>query len=571
MRLREIPPLLVQSRGKVLTKLIFVGILHATVTVATSLLARWVFDRMIAVPASITNFGLALSVLAFALLALITARLCLVERVHAERLAQSYAQHVRLTLYDHMTEVPRRNMQRRSQGGVMLRFVGDLTAVRQWVSLGLARLTVVGLMTAGSVSVLAWIDGKLAATVLASLTLGGILSLSRGGAMRDASRESRRQLSKLAANISEKIIAMPVVQVFGQSVRERQRIEQQSTELREAMVKKGRVAGSIRGLSEATAVFCHGAVLVVGAFQVNDGQTSAGAIIAAMTVVSFLVSKLRDLGRVQEYWHGYQVSRTKMAEFLAMPTIAVDTPNAKPLQCEFGRLEFVNVCVPGVLDNISVTAESGSVIALVGPNGAGKSTLLSLAARLMEPDSGKVRIDGQNLADCQIQSVRQAVGFAGADLPLLRGSVERNLRYRQPKASPEEYERVNKLCGIDELLAELPNGAKTRITDGGAGLSAGQRQRIALARALLGQPALLLLDEADANLDAQSSAIIDCILATHRGTVLLVSHRWDRIIKADVAWFLDGGRLVETGPPRQLFAGNGPASKFFSPKLASIS
>jgi ABC-type multidrug transport system fused ATPase/permease subunit len=159
-------------------------------------------------------------------------------------------------------------------------------------------------------------------------------------------------------------------------------------------------------------------------------------------------------------------------------------------------------------------------------------------------------------------------GMSGPDFPLLRGTIERNLRYRWPQATTEEYDRVVKLCGIDEMLTTLPNGARTRIAEDGAGLSAGQRQRIALARALLGNPPILILDEADANLDVQASSVIDRVLGEYTGTVLLVSHRRDRIAKADVVWFMDNGRLLEVGPPEKVLSGSGPTAKLFAPKLA---
>jgi ABC-type bacteriocin/lantibiotic exporter with double-glycine peptidase domain len=153
--------------------------------------------------------------------------------------------------------------------------------------------------------------------------------------------------------------------------------------------------------------------------------------------------------------------------------------------------------------------------------------------------------------------------MAGPDLPLLRGTVDKNLRYRWPDAPIEEIARVRHLCEVDQVLAELPEAEKTRVSEGGIGLSAGQRQRIALARAILGNPPLLLLDEVDANLDAQATAVVDRVLAEHKGTVLLITHRAERLATADAIWYLEGGRLLEAGPPEALLQGNGPTAKLF--------
>lgn len=173
-------------------------------------------------------------------------------------------------------------------------------------------------------------------------------------------------------------------------------------------------------------------------------------------------------------------------------------------------------------------------------------------------------LDGQDLRDHTLISVRRHVGLAGPDFPLLRGTVARNLTYRHPDASEDEQTQVRWLCGIDEIVADLPDGADTKISEGGNSLSAGQRQRLSLARALLGDPPLLLLDEADANLDHRAAAVVDRVIRAHRGTVLVVTHRADRLAAADVVWHLRDGRLVGAGPPAVLLAGDGPTAALFS-------
>lgn len=573
----NIPRVLQGRRRTLLARLVANGLAQAGVAVGTAWLVKRVFDHMLTSPLSQQSsaigidLGLIWAGLGLAAAAGAIAWLRMMERVDAERMGQGYASDVRMVLYDRLNSLAPRALQKRSQGGVTLRFVGDMTALRRWVSLGLARLAVAAVMTVAALSALAVINGLLALTVSVVLCAGAAVAFSLGERLRTAARESRRRLSHLAANVNEKVATIAVVQMFGQSERERERISRQGQRLHDAMVDRARVAGQILGVTEATVALASAAALLIGVFEVAAGQASAGTVVAAMALVGILMSPLRDLGRVQEYWHGACISREKLREFLDSPSLVVDAPDAPDLCLGAGRLEFEAVSVAGGVDQVMATVEPGTVVALVGPNGAGKSTLLSLAARLIDPDQGVVRLDGQDLAKHSLASVRRAIGMAGSDLPLLRGTVEKNLRYRWPDAPEQEIARVRALCGVDEVLAELPDGEKTRVAEGGVGLSTGQRQRIALARALLGNPPLLLLDEVDANLDPKASAVVDRVLAEYQGTILLVTHRLDHLLRADVIWYMEAGRVIEAGPSARILSGNGPTARMFRAGIAAAS
>jgi len=183
-------------------------------------------------------------------------------------------------------------------------------------------------------------------------------------------------------------------------------------------------------------------------------------------------------------------------------------------------------------------------LAISGGNGAGKSTLLQVIARLVDPTKGKILIDGQDIGQCNLSSVRSAFGIVSPDLPLIKGSVRKNIRYRQPDAPPEEIERVRELCRIEELLQILPKGEMFSIREGGGNLSLGQRHKIAIARALVGQPAILIVDEVDANLDQQTAQVFQQVVREFHGTVLMVSRSEDSLALADLHWCLEKGKLV---------------------------
>jgi ABC-type multidrug transport system fused ATPase/permease subunit len=541
----NIPSVLKGKRLRLFVRLVANGFGQALFTVSTVLLVKLAFDRLIT-----KNPSEPLSLMVWVGLGLVTiagsmAWLRMMERIDAEKMGQDYTHRIRMTLFDHLSKLAPRAIQKRSRGAIVLRFVGDLNSLRKWVSLGLVRVTVATVTAFGALLVLSIVNWVLALGVAVVLAAGVLQTLTLGKRMRDAVKESRRRRSYLAANVNEKVSSMAVVQVFGQADREQKRLGKQSRRLKNAMIAQARQIGLMRAITQSTTTLACGVVLLLGVNQVASGRATPGTIVAAITIVGLLVPALRDLGRVYEYWQEAQVALQKIGQFLSTPSLVSEGRNAPDLKPGPGRLEFRNVKLSGSLYGISAIAEPGKVIALVGPNGAGKSTLLTLAARLIDPDKGRVLLDGQNIAKYSLASTRRAIGMMSPDLPLLRGTIDKNIRYRWPDAPEEEVERVKKLCEIDKVVSELSDGDGTRLTEGGENLSLGQRQRIALARSLLGNPALLLLDEADAHMDQSTGMLLDSILSEYRGTVLQVTHNADRLARADIVWCIRNGRLVD--------------------------
>jgi ABC-type multidrug transport system fused ATPase/permease subunit len=332
------------------------------------------------------------------------------------------------------------------------------------------------------------------------------------------------------------------------------------------MISRTWTSGFMRIVSEGSSAASMGLVLSLGALEVFKGRTSAGNVVAAMAVVGFLSNAFRSLGRVHEYRQGARVSEQKINEFLRTRTLRGRSSTLPSLAVTEGKLCFEGICLDGSLDNITATAAGGARIALAGPNGAGKSTLMQVAARLIDPSAGRVLIDDQDLAKCNLESVRSVIGIISPDFPLLRGSVRYNLLYRQPQATEEEIARVRELCRLDEVLETLPGGESYRLQEAGQNLSLGQRHRLAVARAILGNPALLIVDEIDANLDPRATAVLDRVLREFTGTVLMVSRSDSRLADVDACWHLDGGRLVRIENRQEL-----PVIQDFLPRTAAES
>ncbi len=268
------------------------------------------------------------------------------------------------------------------------------------------------------------------------------------------------------------------------------------------MVNRARALALIRCIPEAGATLTAGALLLVGAIEVASGVATPGDVIAALTLLGTLIAPLRDLARVFDYRRAFLVAREKLASFFSLEPLRPTGQALTALKPGPGQLRFDDLSVANALTGVDAEVKPGAIVALVGPSGAGKSTLLMCAAGLLRPDRGRVWLDGQDIDTCDPDSFHRAIGFAAADLPLLRGTIESNLRLRCPQATDEELARVIACCDLEVTLRTLPQGLKTPITEGGRNLSAGIRQRLCLARALIGSPSLLLLDDIDTEFDA---------------------------------------------------------------------
>jgi len=482
---------------------------------------------------------------ALAIIAVITGVIRGAEFAICERIGYRVVRDLRMRMYGHLQGMLPSQIQGRSRGGLVLRFVGDLSMLRTWISRGLLGGMVAVIVIIGATLVIMVLNVWLALTMIAVMAAGSAVSLAAGRPMRRATRTMRRRRSLLTSNIDEQMNVLPVVQVFGRNGGEFARLERQNESLNRSLVIVARLRGRLRGISTTSGLLVTVAVLAVGIVEVNAGKATIGLVVATMTVSRILNGPIRALGLAHDYWQRSRVSERKLVDYFnSASTASTDTGSAR-LTARRGRIEFTDVCVPGRLAGVTATAERGQLIAITGPGGAGKSTLLSIVARLVDPVSGSVSIDGQDLGSTRRFSAAGSVGFVSSDLPLMRGSLRRNLTYRHPKATADEVMRVMAQTGLDDVVADLPDGLDTWIIEGGRNLSVGQRQRVSLARALMGNPMVLLLDEPTANLDPATSSVIHDVIVRHQGTALLVSHDPNELALADQVWFMKDGVLTD--------------------------
>jgi ABC-type multidrug transport system fused ATPase/permease subunit len=444
--------------------------------------------------------------------------------VDAERLGQSYVHDVRVKLFRHVLRNGSSREGRKSNGALLLRFAGDLTALRNWASLGLGHLIVSGTAIALSLAALALIDRTVAASITVSLAAAIAVSLLLGPQLQRQTLAARNQRGRLAALINDRIGRIGVIEAFGQERRETRRLAALSTQLSQLLVERARPAGALRAIAEATGGLATVIALLAGGLQVSGGMASAGSVVAAMAVAGILASRLQDLGRVNEYWNAAVVAREKQLELLRVRTHSRKQRKhqREALRLGKGRLELKDVAMSPLFSHLNLRVAPGERVGIIGANGAGKSTLLQIAAGLTGIDSGTVLLDGQDIALVKRSHLRTAFALVSDDVRLLRGSLKLNLTYGARHVTDDDLVAMVRKCGLEGLVTRL-GGLATRLAEDAAGLSSSEKAQLGLARALLIQPRVLLLDEADGYLDDLARARMNRALADFQGTVIFAT------------------------------------------------
>src|SRR5206468_6424706 len=289
---------------------------------------------------------------------------------------------------------------------------------------------------------------------------------------------------------------------------------------------------------------------------------------------AMLFPPLRRLARTNETYQAARVSLDRILDFLDTTEPLRERDGTKDLKVSRGGVRFEDVrfsYVPGlpVLRGSSVEITGGQVVALVGPNGAGKTTLLSLLPRFIDPDGGRVLIDGQDLREATLASLRRQIGIVTQEPFLFAGTIEDNIRYGRPAATEEEVWQAARIANAFEFISALPEGFRTQVGERGQRLSGGQIQRIALARAIINNPPLLILDEATSAVDAESDRLIrEALLRVMHGrTAFVIAHRLSTVQRVDRILVMDGRLIVEEGTHDTLYLKNGPYTRICREQL----
>jgi ATP-binding cassette subfamily B protein len=462
----------------------------------------------------------------------------------------------------------------RRGGDVLSRIINDVAVV----SAALPETLVAGIGTslaAGTtITLMLVLDWRLALVALA-LSLLVIVPTRRAGQRIGTARTAvQEQLSSMTAYLSETLglSGMLLVRAFGRHAAERERFTALNAELRRRQVTTAMTASwFVAGLKVVGSV-APVLVLLCGGYLVTQGLASLGTVLVFSTVImSRLGSAVQGLATTGATAIGSLAVWRRIFETLDTHPNVVERPGAHVLERPSGaiRLEGVTFAYAGqerpAVCDVDLTVEPGQLVALVGPSGAGKSTLSALVARLIDPDEGRVLLDGHDARDLTVQSVSDTIGIVFQDTFLFHASMEENLRYGRPDASDADLADAIRDAHLDEVVACLPEGLATTVGERGHHLSGGEKQRVALARAMLKDPKILILDEATSHLDSVSEAAVqDGLQRLLPGrTSLVIAHRLSTIQRADLVLVMDTGRVVERGTHDELVARGGVYARMY--------
>ena len=467
-------------------------------------------------------------------------------------------------LYNHLIDSDLARLGRESAASFTQRFTTDFVAIKEL----LTRLSTVFLREITTIVALViamlWIDPvlTLAAALVAPIVTQPIARV--GQKLRRIATSTQEQIGSMASLVSESLAGARVAKTYGLEGYLKGRAAGAFEEVRRLRMKAANARGRLDPLLEVGAGFAVAGVLVLIGWRIQSGDSTIGDFTGFVTALILAAQPLRALGNLHAIAQEAMASLQRTFAVMDEAPEIVSRPGAPGLLLKGGEVRFEGVRFAygdraAALDGIDLVAEPGRTTALVGRSGSGKSTLLSLVPRLYDVASGRVLVDGQDVREVSLASLRSAIAVVSQDVTLFDDTIRANIGFGRHGASNEEIEAAARAAAAHGFITALPDGYDTQVGPGGGRLSGGERQRISLARAFLKDAPILLLDEATSALDTESEQLIQGALATlMRGrTTLVIAHRLSTVRQADLIAVMEGGRVVETGTHEALLARRG--------------
>lgn len=488
--------------------------------------------------------------------------LTMVRRIVAGKVSLAVEFDLRQELYGHLQRLELGFFDHQQTGQLMSRATVDLQAIRFFLGYGLIFFSQSLLTVTLAGAVMFWINPWLALIGLAPAPLVVYAALRFTRVSRPAMQEVQQRVAELTAEAEETVTGIRVVKAFAREDHRYERFQAAVVRLFDQSLHSTRIQAFFQPLIGALPQIGTALVLLVGGHQVLAGSLDLGQFTAFYAYMLMLSSPLRTVGMALGMGQRAIAAGNRLFEVLDRNPEITAPPGAPDLGAGHGRVELDGVSLsygdqgPPALVDIDLDIAPGSRVGLVGGSGAGKTSLVALIARLYDPTSGTVRIDGSDLRDVTPDSIRHQVAYVSDDSFLFSDSISANIAYARPEAARHEIERAARLAQADGFIRELPEGYDTVVGERGLTLSGGQRQRIAIARALLADPRILILDDATSSLDAATEqAIRDALDDVMRDrTTLVIGHRLSTLSLAETILLMDQGRIVERGTHEDLTA-----------------
>ncbi|MBI3666711.1 MAG: ABC transporter ATP-binding protein [Acidobacteria bacterium] len=477
---------------------------------------------------------------------------------------------MRLALYRRLQALSPRFYGRTRLGEIVSRINNDIGEIQRVSADTVLSLVASLVFLGGSVAIMLWLNWRLFLISAALLPLSASALRHYQRRLAAQVKQVRERSADIGSFLIETLLGMRLVVSSNAEAYEVERFRRRNWGFIDALLAMqltsylaGAMPGTILTLSTA-AVFLYGGKLVI------DGALSVGALVAFMAYHLRLLAPVQNLLGLYTNLATARVSLSRVFELLDAPIEVKERPGAASLREVRGEIVFYGVTLrhdreAPVLDGVSFRVPAGAICAVVGPSGVGKSTIADMILRLYDPDSGAIYLDGRDLRDLRLADLRRAMALVDQEPYLFHAGIAENIAYALPEASRDEVIAAARAAAIHDWIAALPEGYETVVGERGLALSAGERQRIAIARALLRRPAVLVLDEPTAALDPITEASISATLSELlRGrTAIVITHRLSLVEIADSVVILDEGKVAEAGPPMELLARSGPLTRLF--------
>lgn len=498
--------------------------------------------------------------------------LTVVRRLIAGRVSLSVEVDIRERLYRHLQKLELGFFDGQQTGQLMSRATSDLQSIRFFLGYGLIFITQAALTIVLALAVMLVINPGLALLAILPLPVAVYVGSRFQRLSRPAQREVQQRVAELTAQAEEGVSGINVIKAFAREEHQIRRFRKAVERLFHQNIYATKLQAGFQPLLGFIPQIGTALVLLVGGRQVIAGNLSLGEFTAFYTYLLMLVSPVRTLGMALAMSQRAIAAGDRFFEVLDREPELTSPGDAPPLPEGPGQIEFENVSFRYrslrhgapiaqadkdgrlVLDGVSLSIAPGSTVALTGPSGSGKTTLAALIARLYDPDSGRIKIDGADLREVQLESLRRSVAHAGGDSFLFSATVAENIAYAQPDVDPEAIVTAARRAQAHDFIEELPQGYETMVGERGLTLSGGQRQRIAIARALVADPRILILDDATASVDASTEAALRAAIREVMAgrTTIIIAHRQSTLALADEILVLDHGRIVDRGSHEEL-------------------